>query len=447
MTGTFHSRAPEPLGDGLVLRSARADDIEAIVALVVSAFGASDEPGVRGHLSTARALSDWTVVTAPSDGPGRSGRSGPAAPGPRPRIVAASGLLAHEMVLDGVAFPAGQVEYVVTDPAFRRRGLVRGQFAWHHRRADERGDLALFITGIPYLYRRFGYGYGIDYPTIRVPGPSIIESRAGPELTVRTATDDDLPAIRRLDSTRSSSGLRVRRDDAAWQVITTICRANDFEQSWVLSRVDPESTIETVVGWFRTQRKPEHDRCYLAAAAIDAGEPASSTLAMIRHAGTVAGDDTLVVWDIPDTAYGGHLVELGDRGELGQPMNLDHGIYVRVPDPVALLDHLRPLLSSRLTGTRYADRDGRLVLSLYDSGVALDLVGGQVATVRAVPGVEDPFAVGGVGIAPDWFGALVFGRLGAIGLESRADDVTLGRRRGLMEVLFPRRPSDVVADL
>jgi len=106
----------------------------------------------------------------------------------------------------------------------------------------------------------------------------------------------------------------------------------------------------------------------------------------------------------------------------------------------------RQVLSARFGASRYAERDGELVLSLYDRGVALDLTGGAVAGVRAVPGIEDPFATGDVGIAPDWFGALVFGRWGAIGLERRADDVSLGRRRGLMEVLFPRIDADVIGD-
>ena len=61
--------------------------------------------------------------------------------------------------------------------------------------------------------------------------------------------------------------------------------------------------------------------------------------------------------------------------------------------------------------------------------------------MRAVAGVEDPYADGGVGVAPDLFGALVFGRFGAIGLEQRADDVTLGRHRGLMERAVPRSSS------
>src|SRR5450755_3625976 len=108
--------------EGYARRPAGPDDIEAIVALEVAAFGPADEPGVRAHLGDPATLADWVVVEEEASG----------------RIVSTCGLLAHRMVLDGVAFPGGQVEYVATDPAHQRRGLVRAQFEWHHRRSAER---------------------------------------------------------------------------------------------------------------------------------------------------------------------------------------------------------------------------------------------------------------------------------------------------------------------
>ena len=69
------------------------------------------------------------------------------------------------------------------------------------------------------------------------------------------------------------------------------------------------------------------------------------------------------------------------------------------------------------------------------------------AEIEPAPPDPDPFATGGVGIAPDRFPALVLGRWGAAGLAARADDVVLGAHAGLLEVLFPARPSDVVVDL
>lgn len=71
---------------------------------------------------------------------------------------------------------------------------------------------------------------------------------------------------------------------------------------------------------------------------------------------------------------------------------------------------------------------------------------GEVVGVDRAPAVEDPTVVQGVGIAPDWFPALVLGRWGATSLAERVNDVLLGRHRELMEVFFPRRPADVAGD-
>lgn len=410
--------------EDLGVRTARPDDLEAVVELEVAAFGRSDEPGVRAHLEAGGGVDDWVVVEHRPSG----------------RIVSASALLSHRMVYDGVELPGGQVEYVATHPAHQRLGLVRAQFEWHHRRSAERGDLAQFITGIPYLYRRFGYGYALDYPAIRVPPSSLLDARAAEDDTAvrsRVAVDTDRAAVMALDATRPPTGLRVRRDDAAWDVVFALSRDNAFEHLYVAERDG------RVVGWWRTQHKPEDGRVYLQPSVVDPAEPAATTLAIVVAARVEAGDALLVVFDAPGTAYGEHLAALD---ELGGSLRHDHGIYGRVPDPVALLDQLRPVLSRRLQDSRYADRSGTLHLSCYGFGITFDYEGGQVGPVTSAPGIEDPYATDGVGVAPDLLAALIFGRFGAVALEQRVDDVTLGRHRGLMEALFPRRDADVVGD-
>ncbi len=143
----------------------------------------------------------------------------------------------------------------------------------------------------------------------------------------------------------------------------------------------------------------------------------------------------------PGTVYGATL------DDIGHAVTYAHGIYVRVNDPVALIDRFRPILSDRLAASRYADRSGEVVISLYESGVAITYEQGNVTDVRAVEGIEDPFDSDDVGVPPDLFGALVLGRFGAEALEQRVDDVTLGRRRRLMGVLFPRVETELLADL
>ncbi len=206
----------------------------------------------------------------------------------------------------------------------------------------------------------------------------------------------------------------------------------------------PSATV-SVVGWWRTQHKPEDGRVYLQPSVVDPDEPPATTLAMIADARRESGDLALVVFDAPGTAYSQHLAALD---QLGQSVRHDHGIYVRVPDPRRLLDVLRPVLSDRLAHSRYGARSGDVAdLVLRVRPRPRLRTRPRSARCGRWPASRIPTPTARSGSLLICFGALVFGRFGAIGLEQRADDVTLGRHRGLMEALFPKRESDVVGDL
>jgi hypothetical protein len=102
------------------------------------------------------------------------------------------------------------------------------------------------------------------------------------------------------------------------------------------------------------------------------------------------------------------------------------------------------VLSERLAASPFASASGELVISLYRSAVALAYEQGTVVGVDAAAAVREPDEEGGVGIPPDRFATLVLGRYGALGLEAREDDVTLGRARALMAALFPPMVNDLV---
>jgi hypothetical protein len=148
----------------------------------------------------------------------------------------------------------------------------------------------------------------------------------------------------------------------------------------------------------------------------------------------------LIAIDSPETTFGDGL------RELASPFDYLHGYYVRVADPVGFLDSMRPILSQRLAGSDFADATGTVEISMYTNGLALDYDRGEVGPIRAIPGLEDPTDVDGIGVAPDWFPALVFGRWCATELADRVDDVIVSRDRRLMDVLFPERAADVAAD-
>ena len=97
---------------------------------------------------------------------------------------------------------------------FRGRGLVRSLFAVHHQRAAEAGELLQVIGGIPYFYRKLGYGYGFDVPGTYSVGVSSTPSLDESSVEVRPMRADDVAWLVDLESQRPRVGVTVRRGEA-----------------------------------------------------------------------------------------------------------------------------------------------------------------------------------------------------------------------------------------
>jgi predicted N-acetyltransferase YhbS len=167
----------------LVVRVPRPDEVEAVVALNEELFGGQEVPAVRQLLTEgidapggADPTAEWLVVADESDPT-------------RPQVAAACARLPLRFDLDGADVPGGQLEWVTTAPGHRGRGLIRSLFAAHHARSDARGELVQLIVGIPYFYRKLGYGYALDAPPTISVDPARL-SRDDRTL-VRPARSDD----------------------------------------------------------------------------------------------------------------------------------------------------------------------------------------------------------------------------------------------------------------
>src|SRR6185312_1572308 len=113
-------------------------------------------------------------------------------------VVACTCLWRNTWEYEGIAFGVGQPEFVATDPAYRKRGLIRALFAMVHSRSEAEGHLMQAITGIPYFYRQFGYEYALELDGRRVtylPLIPIAPENTPEAYTLRPATPDDIPHI------------------------------------------------------------------------------------------------------------------------------------------------------------------------------------------------------------------------------------------------------------
>jgi predicted N-acetyltransferase YhbS len=372
------------------LRTAEPRDLDQIAALLTER--SEPEDAVDHRLVVEDPDEGWSSCAVVVDGD---------------RVVSTLTLLDETLVLGGVPIPAGQVELVATDREYEGRGLVRRLMGWAHQQSADRGHLAQVLIGIPYFYRQFGYSYAIPIPPTR---PVATPPPATGGHVVRQAEVDDVKAMAALqDGLQAGVDLRMPHPAARWRWLL----ARGASTHWVVERDG------VVVG---TGRLTESHLSEVAAVDADAEQ------ALLGHVLGLVDDVTVA--DRP----GNRLAPF-----LGAPPRDAEMYYARVPDAAALLDRLRPLLAERV-----GDYEGEVVLSFFRSHVRFHCAGGEVGPIGTGGVLQGPASVGGAGVAPDLFPALLFGPHGIDGLAQRHPDVYPGPKRDLMAALFPPIRADLL---
>src|SRR5512144_1979310 len=178
------------LGDDLRLRFATADDIEPLAQ-----FNGRIHANEGFNAFVAQWTREFASPSHPTCGPENVTLVEDAQTG---QIVSSMCLIPQTWTFEGIPFPVGRPEAVGTDPAYRRRGLVRAQFDVLHAQSDAAGHLAQGITGIPWYYRQFGYEYAIDLGGGRCVYPANIPALKPGEVEayhLRLATPADIPFV------------------------------------------------------------------------------------------------------------------------------------------------------------------------------------------------------------------------------------------------------------
>jgi GNAT superfamily N-acetyltransferase len=214
-TSSYSQPNARELGDGLIMRLARVEDTEEMGQFMGRVFGGDrfDEQAVvwiRSVMTESHPIigpSNFTLV--------QDTRAG--------KIVSAMCLIPQTWTYAGIPFGVGRPEAVATDPAYRRRGLIRAQFEIHHAKSAALGHLVQAITGVPWYYRQFGYEYALELdggPTLSLATiPGLNEGESEP-YRLRPMTADDLPLAKRLYERECARWLVVcPRSDEVWQYV------------------------------------------------------------------------------------------------------------------------------------------------------------------------------------------------------------------------------------
>jgi len=379
MTTTTTMTLPRDLGDGLLLRWARSEDMEAIAQFNLDYL--SDDPAepeiilahatrdlMNGKHPTTQA-SDFTVVVDQNDGD---------------KIVSSLCIIPQTWTYDGIPFAVGRPEYVATHTAYRRRGLVRAQFEAIHAKSADNGDMVQAITGIPWLYRLFGYEMGLDLDGYR----DFLWARQGNTKPVaaehyqwRTATQDDIPVLHELYMIHCQESLIARvRTDAMWMFELFTAHKEGFVHRQVQL---VETEAGEAVGYVAYYMKGA--RFVVVEMAVFAGRSLREvSLFMMRafkiEADKLNADRKKPLEGVRLMMGANHPVYRGLDLELGKQKR-PYAWFMRVADLPAFLQHIGSALEKRLQNSVSAGFSGKIRLSFYSSHLAISFENGKLSDV------------------------------------------------------------------
>lgn len=434
----------QDLGDGLVLRRATRDDAERL-----SAFNADIH---RGHGAPApdRAIAIWTRDLLERPHPTLHPEDFTIVEDTRTgAIVSSLNLISQTWSYAGIPFGVGRPELVGTDPAYRRRGLVRAQFDVIHRRSAERGQLVQGITGIPWYYRQFCYEYALALDGGR--GGAATELPRPVDVTtepyqIRPATADDVPLIADLDEQgRRRCLVTAVRDAAIWlhEIEGRSAGGADLLSFQVIEEVGGQP-----LGYLAHSASVLGDALNLAAIELRPGVPWPAVTPVVLRYLRATGERAA------EQSGAGGFRTVSARLEPAHPFLQAAGVhlprliepyawYIRVPDVPAFIRQIGPVLESRLAFSAASGYTGELRLCFFRDGLRITWGAGRLTAAEPWP--EASYDTCSVSFPDLTFLQLLFGHRSLAELRQTFADcvVRSDEARLVLEALFPPQQSQV----
>jgi hypothetical protein len=425
------------VGDGLILRAARHEDGDELVE-----FNATMHADVGTPAST---LADWTRDLFETPHPTfrverdvtvvEDTASG--------RIVSALFLIPQVWSYAGIPIATGQPELIATHPDYRRRGLVRAQFAEIHQRAAAQGQLWQFISGIPWYYRQFGYTYAADLP----PRPILWLGETTPSpstgFTLRPATPADVQFLAELEADATSGTMLEPLRGVEGFKLELSRRPGGLLACEIL--VIETTTATTPVGYIAHQRRLVDGLVSVRAFELRRGTDwLGPTAAVVAHLdqrvrGHADGPGRGVRFALPAR----HPAIRSASTRLGWGPPGSYGLYVRVPDVIAFLRAVAPVLEQRVSASPAVAWTGTLRIDMYQGGLQLRFDEGRLAAVDTMNGPTDdrPGTVD-ARIRRDDLLHLLLGNRSIKQVEETTADCLVNTDIGalMLDVLFPAMP-------
>lgn len=369
------------LGGGLILRRATLQDVEAIAAFDARIHGreAFDQNGLsawvrdlgEGKHPTMRAA-DFTIVEDTASG----------------KIVSSLNLISQTWSYAGIPIKIGRPELVGTDADYRKRGLVREQFALIHEWSRQRGELAQAITGIPYYYRQFGYEMTLEmsggWMNHASQYPNFPADQQEP-FVFRPAVEADLAWLLKMEQRAQKRSLvRALRDEAHMRYELLGMRPDNINrQEFAVIETSAGRPVGMVAHPWYCWGQMQPLFTYELDEGVSYLEVTPFVLRYMWRVGEEHSKARNFVLKSVGLWLGSDHPAYHAANHLLVPDRPPFPFFMRVPDLPAFLRAVAPVLEQRLVDSPVAGFGGELILNFYRDGVRMVWEQGKLAQVES----------------------------------------------------------------
>lgn len=431
---------PLGLGDDLTLRWATPADDDQLIELAFHALDEDDadypfvkifaQDWAEGKFPLLR-HEDITVVEDTSTG----------------KIVSSMCLFSETWRYGKTPFKVGRPEMVMTHADYRRRGLVRKQFEIIHALSEQRGEAMQVITGIPSLYRYFGYEMSLNLGGgYRIYPPSFpkLKDEAKDDYRLRTPTSEAGRTFIKDLHLANTRAMLFSMDvpDEIWQFeFDGYTDGSDGKFEWLII----ENKDGEPLGYLMHQHVLWGPVMNVQFLALKPGVGYLNLLPHLLHG----------LWDIaqykfvddainhPAKEVCGLYLRLGSEHPIFDAIGRDvmlkappYAWFVRIPDETAYLNTIKPQLEQHLRDSAVGTGvSGELKLNFYRRGTHLKFQEGKLTIESWTP---PDGSAGDAHFPADSFWSVICGQKSASQLGDTIPDCIVSRTaRALLDCLFP----------
>ncbi len=361
------------------------------------------------------------------------------------KLVSSCCLIPQNILYGGIPLKASQTELVGTDPAYRKMGLISKQFAELHRWSEDRGDDLQVIAGIPNFYRQYGYEMTISLMARRVGPLSALD--ALPEepssLLFQNAVPEDIPALMSLFAEEAKRVLVTHNwSELDWRYSLLDCQKGGCAAKQITTIHQQDGTL---LGALKIQRFIDEENFFILGAEIDSAvtsweEVLPGLLQYYKSSAHQAiQEEQKSLQHVGIQISSNH--PLSSRlAHLFPQENSGYAWYVRVPQLLAFIKKISPVLEENLKNSAYQGLNRVVKVNAFSISFEMEFLKGKL--IRIEPWQASSWEDGDFLCPEKVFYHFLFGHHSFAELHAVYADCYAKKDTGnLIDALFPKRIS------